>query len=141
MTELSIFLVLVTVFIATSRVSVWAIGIDRAAHKYPADKEFIKTGCWSVLYANGGTKDRWIQMLIWRFSVIEGNLRMNISPQYPLVWFFPSLSIPIASLYELKDRDSVYQGGWRRCFEVEGAGLRIRVPSCVANEIIREKNA
>ena len=141
MTELSIILSLVAVFIATSRVSVWAIGIDRAAHKYPADKELIKTGCWSFLYVNGGTKDRWILMLFWRFSVIEGNLRINISPQYPLMWLFPSLSIPITSLHELKERDNIFQGGWRRCYEVEDTGLRIRVPSCVANKIIRENNA
>lgn len=141
MTELSIFIAIVTVFVAISRISVWAIGIDRAAHTYPAKKEFIKTGCWSVLYANGGTKDRWVQMLNWRFAVIEGNLRMNISPQYPLMWLFPSLSIPLANLNEVKNRDKVYQAGWRSCYEVENTGLSIRLPRCIANEIVREKNA
>jgi hypothetical protein len=141
MTEITILLALVGVFLTTSRVSVWAVGIDRAAEKYPAKKEIIKTGCTSVLYANGGTKDRWIQILSWRFSVIEGNLRMNIAPQYPFIWLFPSLSIPIINLHELNDHDKVFQGGWRRCYEVEGVGLLIRVPSCVANEISKAQNA
>jgi hypothetical protein len=135
MSELLAVLAFIALVLAVFRISVWLIGIDRAAKLFPGEKKVLKSGCWGVLYVNGETREGWVRMLNWRFCIANGTLFINPVPQLPMLWMLPSLAIPLSELHEISSPGAWFSGGWRRAFVVESAGIKMRLPESISEQI------
>jgi len=140
MNEFLALLGLILLVVIVFRLSVWLIGIDRAAKVFPGKREVVTTGSWGVLYVNGETREGWVRMLNWRFSIEGGVLFINPAPQIPLLWLLPPLAIPLSEMTEIYSPGAWFSGGWRKAYLVQRAGIKIRLPEEVSAQIKLELN-